>query len=100
MENPHTGIMKKAPVGFSWATLFFSGFPALFRGDMKWFFIQIIVSMFTGCISNIIFGFTYNKTYINTLLEKGFKVKTVEGGMLEEAIRKLGINLPKLESKN
>jgi hypothetical protein len=33
-------------------------------------------------------------------LEKGFKVKDVEGGTLEDAKGKIGINLPKFESKN
>jgi hypothetical protein len=95
MENPTTGIIKKAPVGFSWTTLFFGGFPALFRGDIKWFFIQLLIACFTGGISNIVFAFIYNKTYIQKLLEKGFKVKEVEGGILEEVNKKMGINLPK-----
>jgi hypothetical protein len=97
MENPNTGIIKNAPVGFSWTTLFFSGFPALFRGDIKWFFIQLLIS-FT-CIPLFIFAFIYNKIYIKELLGKGFKVKDVEGGTLEDANTKLAINLPKFESK-
>jgi hypothetical protein len=93
MENPNTGIVKKAPVGFSWTTLFFSGFPALFRGDIKWFFIQVLLC-WTG-ISFIIFAFIYNKIFIKKLLESGYKVKDVEGGTFEDAKTKLGINLPK-----
>jgi TM2 domain-containing membrane protein YozV len=98
MENPNTGIIKTAPVGFSWTTLFFSGFPSLFRGDIKWFIIQVLLC-WTG-ISFIIFAFIYNKIYINKLLEKGFKVKDVEGGTLEDAKKKMGINLPQFETKN
>jgi TM2 domain-containing membrane protein YozV len=97
MENPNTGILKKAPAGFSWTTLFFSGFPALFRGDIKWFIIQVLLC-WTG-IAQIIFAFIYNKMYIEKLLEKGFKVKDVEGGTLEDASGKLGINLPKFETQ-
>ena len=34
MQNK--GVMKTAPVGFSWTTFFFGFFPALFRGDWKY----------------------------------------------------------------
>ena len=52
-------------------------------------------SRFPAGISNLVFAFIYNKTYIQKLLEKGFKVKDVEGAVLEEAYKRLGINLPK-----
>ena len=94
MEHPNTGIIKTAPVGFSWTTFFFSCFPALFRGDMKWFFIQCLCAVITSGLSGLVFMFIYNKIYIKKLLEKGFKVKAVEGGTLERANQKLGINLP------
>ena len=98
MEHPATGIIKAAPVGFSWTTFFFSFFPALFRGDMKWFFIQLLCAMVTSGFSTFVFMFIYNKLYIKKLLEKGFKVKAVEGGTIEQANYKLGINLPLFES--
>jgi hypothetical protein len=97
MENPNTGIIKRAPVGVSWATLFFPSLPALFRGDIKWFIIQLLLAWTLIC--PIIFAFIYNKQYINTLLERGFKVKDVEGGTLEDAKKTLSINLPQFETK-
>lgn len=95
MEHPQTGITQKAPIGFSWTTLFFGGLPALFRGDIKWFFIQLLVDCFTLGVSAFAFPFIYNKIFVKKLLEKGFKVKDIEGGILDEANKKLGINLPK-----
>lgn len=94
MENPNTGIIKTAPIGGR-------GIP-FFRGDIKWSIILIILALLLNVIGVIIFAsfINYNKIYIQELLEKGFKVKDVVGGTLEDAKAKLGINLPKFESKN
>ncbi len=43
--NPHSGIIKQAPVGFTWTTAFFGPLPALYRGDFKWFFIQSLLDI-------------------------------------------------------
>lgn len=56
------------------------------------------MQVFTAGVSAFVFMFIYNKLYIKKLLEKGFKVKAVEGGTIEQANYKLGINLPLFES--
>jgi hypothetical protein len=91
LEHPHSGIIKQAPVGYSWTTLFFPTLPALFRGDFKGFVIQL----FLNCLIVPIFIFpsTYSKSYIQKMLTQGFKVKSVEGGSLDPVRAKLGINL-------
>ncbi|MGY3805204.1 hypothetical protein ACWNT8_14160 [Pigmentibacter ruber] len=35
-EDPKTGLMKEAPVGFSWCVFFFGFIASMFRGDWKW----------------------------------------------------------------
>ena len=73
LRHTHSGMLKSAPVGFSWTTFFFGPFPALFRGDLKWFIIMLIVGVFTIWIANfIIFGAIYNKRYLVDLMSKGF----------------------------
>ncbi len=90
MENPNTGIIKTAPIGGH-------GVP-FFRGDIKWSIIVIVLCC--TVVGIVIWEFmNYNKIYIKELLEKGFKVKDVYGGTFEDANKKLGMNLPKFESK-
>ncbi|RPK26257.1 DUF2628 domain-containing protein [Paenibacillus xylanexedens] len=80
------GVTKNVKVGFSWTTLFFGFFPALFRGDLKWaaimFLISVAVGIFTvgfgAWISGIVFSFVYNKIYIKELLEKGYRPANAE----------------------
>ena len=80
LENPNTHQLKQVKVGFSWTTFFFGFWPALFRGDWKWFVIQLAIEIVLGCftfgigacIVGIIFSFFYNKLYINDLLEAGY----------------------------
>ena len=70
--NEYTGKYKDAPLGFSWTTLFWGFFPALFRGDWKWAIIQFLLAIVTSGISVLVMPFLYNKLYIKDLLNKGF----------------------------
>ncbi|WP_225047938.1 DUF2628 domain-containing protein [Lacticaseibacillus kribbianus] len=80
MTHPTTHAVKQTKIGFSWTTLFFGFFPALFRGDWTWALIiallQIATGTFTWGISigviSIIFAFIYNGMYVRGLINKGF----------------------------
>ena len=95
-ENPHTGGIKEAPVGFSWTTLFFGFFPALFRGDWKWAVILLFLALITFGLSGLVFMFIYNKLYIKDLIGAGFKAKSISTGDMDFAQSKLGIILPRI----
>jgi len=81
MSNPASGLIKDGFHGFSWTTLLFGGFPALFRADfltfIGYFAIAFILVMVTGGIGSfllwIIWPFMYNKYYTRRLLERGFR---------------------------
>lgn len=71
MKNP-VGIPKEVKVGFSWTTLFFGFFPALFRGDFKWAIIMFLLACVTMGVSWVVFPFIYNKLYIKEIISKGW----------------------------
>lgn len=97
-KNPNTGAIKEAPVGFSWTTLFFGFFPALFRGDWKWGVIQFIIAMITFGLSGLVFMFIYNKLYIKDLIGAGFKAESIASGDVRYAGAKIGMEIPVLEA--
>ena len=80
LKNPVTNQVKQVKAGFSWTTFFWGFFPALFRGDWKWFAIIFLIELITGIVTgglgtwivSIVFSFIYNKMYINDLISKGF----------------------------
>jgi hypothetical protein len=80
MRHPSTGLTKKGFAGFSWTTLFFGAFPALFRGDYATFIgafvIFLILAIATAgigaLIASIAWAFKYNKYYTSKLLERGY----------------------------
>ena len=74
-----SGVVKEAPVGFSWTTFFFGFFPALIRGDWLWALIICAATFVTFGLSGIVFAFIYNRLYIQRLLKQGFKVKNYSG---------------------
>ena len=70
------GVIKIVPTGFSWTTFFFGFFVPLFRGDIKYFLIMLLLAIFTYGISYFIFPFFYNGIYLRNLLENGWKPNT------------------------
>ncbi len=97
-ENPNTGAIKEAPVGFSWTAFFFGFFPALFRGDWKWAAIILFLALITFGLSGLVFMFIYNKLYIKDLIGAGFKAKSIASGNMGFAAGKLGMQIPQLKS--
>jgi len=67
-----TGLLKTAPLGFSWTMLLFGIFVPLFRGDVKWFFYSLIIAFVTFGIGWLVLPFLYNKIYIKNLIKKGY----------------------------
>ncbi|NLD06026.1 MAG: hypothetical protein GX672_09105 [Synergistaceae bacterium] len=72
LEDP-AGQLRTAKIGFSWTVFFFGFCVPIFRGDAKWALIMFATSVLTLWLANIIFCFTYNRTYIRDLLSKGFR---------------------------
>jgi len=92
-ENPHTGYLREAPVGFSWTVLFFGFFPALFRQHWTGFAILFIAALATIGFSNIVFMFIYNRMYIKHLVSDGYKAKSASAD-LNFIQQKLGFLIP------
>jgi hypothetical protein len=97
MENPKTGQIKEAPVGFSWTTFFFGIFVALIRGDGKWAAIMFFAALLTFGLSWLVFPFIYNKLYLKDLLGNGFRARSVAQGSIDAVASRLGLSLPLLE---
>jgi hypothetical protein len=96
-ENPHTGRVREAPVGFSWTTLFFGFFPALFRGHWGGFFIILLFSIFTAGLSSLFFMFIYNKMYIKHLVSEGYKAKSASADF-DFIQQKSNMQIPRVEA--
>jgi hypothetical protein len=107
MINPATGEKAFVPTGFSWTTLLFGAFPALFRLDWKNAAIiagVLIVSsfMYIAFIPLIVFSFIYNdKMHIRDLLNKGWVVSTYFGSKsMEHVSNSVGYDLSKFDTKS
>ena len=71
LQDP-AGQVRTAKVGFSWTVFFFGFCVPIFRGDAKWTVIMFVANVLTLWLANLIFCFTYNGTYIRSLLSQGY----------------------------
>lgn len=101
LRHPTTSLTKTGYFGFSWTTLFFGPFPALFRGDFITFiggFVILLIIAFATAgfgvfVVYIIWAFMYNKYYTRRLLERGYALSdTAEKD--KRAADALGVVLP------
>lgn len=105
LKHKETGLLKDGYFGFSWTTLFFGFFPALFRGDfvtfIGGFLILFIVALATAGIGAFFVGFVwafmYNKYYTRRMLERGYSFAGSEGENAQAAIA-VGVALPLVSS--
>ncbi len=101
LKHKSSGVMKNGYYGFSWTTLFFGGFPALFRGDfltfLGMFAILVIVGFWSFGIGSLIAMFTwaffYNGYYTRKLLERGYEFADTPHSN-SQAASVLGVQIP------
>lgn len=97
MKNPMTGMMREAPVGFSWTVFFFGPVPALFRRDFAGFLIMFVVGLMTLGLSTIVFMFIYNKMHLKGLIKDGYKATSASGD-ISWIEQRTGIKIPREET--
>jgi hypothetical protein len=82
------GVTKPAYHGFSWTVFLFGIWPPLFRGDLKWFGLSLVISIVNmllmqavpplGVVTTLVwwifFAAKYNEWHMDGLLLTGFKV--------------------------
>jgi len=101
LKHKESGIVKNGFYGFSWTTLLFGFFPALFRSDFITFIGGFVVSCIIAAVTfgagllfiNIAWAFMYNKYFTRKLLESGYVLAGSDG---ENALAAsaLGIAIP------
>ena len=76
------GLYRKGYVGFSWTSLFFGGFPAMFRGDWMAFFLYWGLATATVIFTSgillpvlwIVWACFYNRWHTRRLIERGYQI--------------------------
>jgi len=94
-------MVKDGFYGFSWTTLLFGFFPALFRGDFITFIGGFIVSLIIAVVTagfgaifiSLIWAFMYNKYYTRKLMERGYVLAGSDADNIRAAAT-LGVSIP------
>jgi hypothetical protein len=103
MIHPTSGKRKRAPVGFSWTSLFFGVITPIWRQDWLAAVVLLpltIVSILFGVvwIQWILQGFFYNSWYLEQLIKNGYQLERAEGQHIDEIEASLGMRVPRYET--
>lgn len=98
MKNLSNGLTATGYYGFSWTSFFFSGIPAIMRGDLAIGLGVIAVTLVASIFSvglllfvvNLVWAFVYNKTFTRKLIERGYTIDP-SAPNADEARRAIGI---------
>ncbi len=98
LKHRDSGLVKIGYFGFSWTTLFFGFFPALFRGDFLTFIGAFVVIAILAiptfgigsAVAMFVWAFLYNKYYTRKLLERGYAFADTEA-LVTQAKISLGV---------
>lgn len=81
LKHPQSGLITNGFYGFSFTSFFFSGIPAIMRGDLGIGLGIVALTVIGGAfflipaiIVNLVWAVTYNKNYTRRLLEKGYVI--------------------------
>ena len=99
-ENPRTGRMRSAPMGFSWTTFFFGPFPMLFRGAWKWFLIVLLTAVVTYGLAGFVWMFIINKLYLKDLIRDGYKLSSTDRSNTDGVAHYVGRRVPVLGNEH
>jgi len=83
LRHRDTGLEKIGSVGYSWTTLFFGPFPALFRGEylvfLTYFAVAVAILIILPvagpslCLAmSVIWSFNFNPWHLRKLIERGY----------------------------
>ena len=73
-RNYQNRQVREVPVGYSWTTMLFGPFPALLRGDWRSALLIGLLAVVTLTLSNLVFAWSYNRSFAQRLLADGFVV--------------------------
>lgn len=87
LKNARSGMIKVAPVGFSWSVLLFGFLVPAARKDWLWVFIMLALEILTFGTAAIILAFIYNKIYARRLFKKGYTFFSLHGNIDRQTLR-------------
>jgi hypothetical protein len=79
--NRRTGEIRTGYYGFSWTSLIWGGFPALFRGDIGAGLAVVLIGVAAAALTYgigwyvvaLLWAVAYNKSHLNGLLDRGYE---------------------------